>query len=347
MPTFSLSTYARDHLFAIVTGVLCVAIVGVMLSTFGVSSAGITATLAVMISCFGAVLVIDYARKASFYGKLKSTITHLQAASHFVSLSNEPDFLEGRIAYEAAAIISKKANGEQETMVEQTGAYRDYIEAWIHEIKTPLAAIKLMLSHSHDAQSGKIAREIERIELQVEQALYYARSAAASKDYAIREVNLRSICQEACKRNARLLIERGVSLDFAFDQSLSVLTDEAWLTFMISQFVVNAAKYDATTLTFCARVEDANTPTGKTILEIIDNGCGIPAVDMPRVFERGYIGSVGREHGSATGMGLYLVAKLCESLGLDVTLASEEGIGTRAILVFPHDRKRLAYLTNL
>ena len=76
------------------------------------------------------------------------------------------------------------------------------------------------------------------------------------------------------------------------------------------------------------------------MLEVRDNGCGIPAADVPRVFERGFTGQVGRAHGSATGMGLYLVASLCASMGLHVGLASEEGVGTRVILTFPHDRTR-------
>jgi len=76
------------------------------------------------------------------------------------------------------------------------------------------------------------------------------------------------------------------------------------------------------------------------VLEVRDNGCGIPAADVPRVFERGFTGQVGRAHGSATGMGLYLVASLCASMGLHVGLASEEGTGTRVILTFPHDRTR-------
>lgn len=346
IPAFSLASYLRDHAFVLVIALFCDILVGIMLKTLGVSSAGIIAIIGVITGCFLTAFILNYVRKVAFYRNLQTTLESLCAATYFTSLITEPSFLEGRIAYESAAIVSKKANAEQESMVEQTDAYRNYIEAWIHEIKTPLAAIKLMLSHTHDAQSSKIAREIERIELQVDQALYYARSAAASKDYAIREVNLAHICQETCKRNARLLIERGISLNFNLDPDLMVLTDEAWIAFILSQFVVNAAKYDATTLTFIARVEDANTPFGRTILEVIDNGCGIPAADMPRVFERGYIGSVGRKHGSATGMGLYLVARLCDSLGLNVMLASEEGSGTRAILAFPHDRKRLAYLTN-
>ena len=345
MPAYTVTSYIRDHLFSVALVILCLFVISVMLRILGITISGVIAIISIVAGCTLLIAAIDYCRKVAFYRELENAVTHLSAASYLTSLVSEPAFLDGRIAYGAATIVSKKANTEQESIVEQTSAYREYIEAWIHEIKTPLAAIKLILAHSHDSQAAKIAREVERIELQVDQALYYARSAAASKDYAIREVNLLAICQEACKRNARLLIEQGVSLNFKLDEKLSVLTDEAWSVFIISQFVVNAAKYGATTLTFSAEIYDANTPNGRTVLQVADNGCGIPAADMPRIFERGYIGQVGRKQGSATGMGLYLVAKLCESLGLDITFASEEGTGTRALLSFPHDRLRL--LTHL
>ena len=96
----------------------------------------------------------------------------------------------------------------------------------------------------------------------------------------------------------------------------------------------NAIDAGCTTLT----VEIAHG--GMSYIRVTDDGCGIPAADVPRVFERGFTGQVGRAHGSATGMGLYLVASLCASMGLHVGLASEEGTGTRVILTFPHDRTR-------
>ena len=197
-----------------------------------------------------------------------------------------------------------------------------------------------MLANEPSTQSAKIARELERIEAQVDQALYYARSTSVERDYAIREVSLGEAAREACKRNTRFLIERGALPAFNIPETMTVLADEPWLVFILGQVVVNAAKYGATSIEFTAREEESGTPRGRTVLEVRDNGCGIPAADVPRVFERGFTGQVGRAHGSATGMGLYLVASLCASMGLHVGLASEEGTGTRVILTFPHDRTR-------
>ena len=119
-----------------------------------------------------------------------------------------------------------------------------------------------------------------------------------------------------------------------------MLADEPWLVFMLSQVISNAAKYGARTVTFTAREEEPETPRGRTVLEVRDDGCGIPAADVPRVFDRGFTGSAGRAQGSATGMGLYLVAVMCAQMGLGVGIASEEGTGTRVIFTFPHDRRR-------
>ena len=226
------------------------------------------------------------------------------------------------------------------TLRDDAAAYRRYVELWIHEIKTPIAAIKLMLANHPGPESAKVARELERIEAQVDQALYYARSTSVERDYAIREINLASAAREACKRHSRFLIEKGCVPTFDIPDTMTVLADEPWLVFILGQVVTNAAKYGAGALIFTAREEEAGTSRGRTVLEVRDNGCGIPAADVPRVFERGFTGQVGRAHGSATGMGLYLVASLCASMGLHVGLASEEGTGTRVILTFPHDRTR-------
>ena len=214
------------------------------------------------------------------------------------------------------------------------------IELWIHEIKTPIAAAHLMTADLHGGVASKLKAELDRIESYVEQALYYARSTSLARDYAIRELSLADAVRTACKKNARYLIERGTTPSIEVGDGVTVFADASWLSFALGQVLVNAAKYGATSVRFTVREEGAGTSAARTVLEIADDGPGIPAADVPRVFERGFTGQVGRAHGSATGMGLYLVASLCASMGLHVGLASEEGTGTRVILTFPHDRTR-------
>ena len=340
LAAFTPAAYVRDNMLGLAALVLSLVSLVLILPALGVNSSGVLLAADILTLLAVGAGFLDYRRKAAFYHELRRLLASLRQARVLPALVAEPAFLEGQIAYGTAARISSLAAAETDKLQEDAAAYRRYIELWIHETKTPIAAIKLMLANEPSAQSAKIARELERIEAQVDQALYYARSTSVERDYAIREVSLGEAAREACKRNTRFLIERGALPAFNIPETMTVLADEPWLVFILGQVVTNAAKYGATSIEFTAREEESGTPRGRTVLEVRDNGCGIPAADVPRVFERGFTGQVGRAHGSATGMGLYLVASLCASMGLHVGLASEEGTGTRVILTFPHDRTR-------
>ena len=337
---FTPATYVRDNVIGLAAFLLALASTVLILPALGVNSAGTLLVADVLTLIALGAGFLDYRRKAAFYHELHHLTGQLRQACVLPSLIAEPPFLDGKIAYDTASRLAQLSAEETAALRDNEAAYRRYVELWIHEIKTPIAAIKLMLANNPGPESAKVARELERIEAQVDQALYYARSTSVERDYAIREVNLADAAREACKRHSRFLIEKGCTPAFDIPDAMTVLADEPWLVFILGQVIVNAAKYGATTLTFTAREEEPGTSRGRTVLEVRDNGCGIPAADVPRVFERGFTGQVGRAHGSATGMGLYLVASLCASMGLHVGLASEEGTGTRVILTFPHDRTR-------
>ncbi|MEY8459691.1 sensor histidine kinase [Eggerthellaceae bacterium 24-137] len=339
-PAFTPASYVRDNVVGLVALALCLVSIVIVLPVLGVNPAGTLLVADILTLVALATDFLDYRRKAAFYRELHGLLAQLRQACVLPSLIAEPSFLEGRIAFFTAARLGQLSSEETAVLRNEAAAYRRYIELWIHETKTPIAAIKLMLANEPGALSAKVARELERVEAQVDQALYYARSTAVERDYAIREVNLAAAAREACKRNTRFLIERGALPAFDIPEDMTVLADEPWLVFMLGQVVTNAAKYGASRIEFTACEEEPGTSRGRTVLEVRDDGCGIPAADVPRVFERGFTGQVGRTHGSATGMGLYLVASLCASMGLHVGLASEEGVGTRVIFTFPHDRTR-------
>lgn len=337
----SLSAYLRDNLAAIGVGVLCCLGVAGMLAVLGV---GVDAT--VLVPCFVAlcgavVLGLGYVRRRHFYTELARIVEDLDRTYFASELVEEPGFLEGRLAHEALEAVGKAAADDVAFHRRQAESYRDYIELWIHEIKTPIAAAHLMTADLHGGVASKLKAELDRIESYVEQALYYARSTSLARDYAIRELSLADAVRTACKKNARYLIERGTTPSIEVGDGVTVFADASWLSFALGQVLVNAAKYGATSVRFTVREEGAGTSAARTVLEIADDGPGIPAADVPRVFDRGFTGKNGRAQGSATGMGLYLVATLCEKMGLGVGLASEEGTGTRVMLAFPHDRRRM------
>ena len=248
--------------------------------------------------------------------------------------------MEGSIAYRGLAVQGKAASDELAARSRDMKEYRDYIELWVHETKTPIASAQLALSNLHGPEINEVRGDLDRIESRVEQALYYARSATLSEDFSIEELNLAAIARKACRQRSRMLIGAGVSLDFAIADALEVLADAKWTDFIIGQALENSAKYGAKTIRFEGAVRDAGTKDGCIELIISDDGDGIPAADVPRVFDRGFTGSRGRAHHKATGMGLYLAAVACERMGLGLRISSEEGVGATITLTFPLDRTR-------
>lgn len=340
IPPYTFPAYVRDRWGSALVGALLIAGLCLMLPVLGI---GFQACLLVIIfasSCIVASALLDYSRRASYYRDAAEYVRRLGAIRQYASLVEEPGFLEGRVMHRAIDRLAYVAEKDNAAEREQARAHREYIELWIHEVKTPIAAAKLMLTSMHGTQAAKLKGEMERIETQIDQALYAARSTALTNDYIIKSVPLANAARVACKKNMHALVDASVSLDISIDEDVTVLADEPWLVFMLSQVIGNAVKYGARSVKISSHEEEPETPRGRTVLEVKDDGCGIPSADVPRVFDRGFTGKTGRATGTATGMGLYLVATICERMGLGVGIASEEGVGTRVLFAFPHDRRR-------
>lgn len=338
---FSVGSYMVDRRAQIVVGIVCLIVVAGMLSVLGIVIDAVVVVSGVIALGFVVMLAIGYVRRRRFYVEIEELACHLERASQLPALIEEPEFLEGRLTYRVLEISARLAADEAMRYKDQANSYRDYIELWIHEIKTPITAANLMIADLHGPVVTKLKGELDRIEVQVEQALYYARSTSLARDYAIREVALPIIVRDVCKKNARYLIEQGTTPVIELPENATVFADPLWLAFVIGQVAVNAAKYDAVHIRFTIRVEEEASNVKRTVLEIADDGCGIPDADVPRVFDRGFTGENGRMRRSSTGMGLYLAATMCEKMGLGIAIASEVGTGTRVMIVFPHDRRRL------
>lgn len=330
-------TYLADHWPALVACFLSMAAIGCIAIALQLGNQAALLLMAIIFISWTVPLVVDFSRQHRFYENAYRIIATNPKPLLSDLLIEPPHTLNAQATHRLLVLSLTHIRNETTLQRKNHEQYRTYIEQWIHEIKTPIAASKLLLDSMHGESAMTLKGEVERIESQVELALYAARSTNLERDYTIREESLLALVQQACKTNTCLLIARGVALEFSIDQNLTVLTDKQWCHFMISQIVVNAAKYDATRLTFSAWEENLDTVEGRCILEISDNGCGIPAADVPRVFEYGFVGEVGKAHGSATGMGLYLVGLMAGKLGCGILLASEEGVGTRVRFSFPHD----------
>ena len=337
---YNLGSYLRGNIFQIAAFLLFGIFMTFMLVVMQVSVDSIVLLDTVFILLILGTLLIDYYRRYVFWNKIANTSESIEKVEHFDSLIQDSAFLDGKVAKESIDNLIRSATSEITDLKSDKNSHSRYIEQWVHEVKTPLATSKLILNQMHGNEADALKRELERTQGLVEQALYAAKSDSLSKDYLIGEVSVNELVRGACKSNMQLLCAKNISLSIDVDPELKVLADKTWLEFIISQVLVNSAKYDASSIEFIAKSNDPSEMIGETILEIKDDGCGIPAEDVPRVFDRGFTGEVGRTHGAATGMGLYLAAVMCSQMGIGISLSSEEGVGTRVNLSFPNNRMR-------
>lgn len=196
----------------------------------------------------------------------------------------------------------------------------EYYTIWVHQIKTPIAAMRLRLQSEDSALSRDLTEELGRIEQYVEMVLVYLRLNEGGNDYVIRKTPLDDMVRPAVKKFATQFIRKKVSLVYE-PLDISVLTDEKWLTFCIEQIISNAVKYTSSGSVSIYRKEP------KTLC-IEDTGMGIAPEDLPRVWEKGYTGYNGRTDKRASGIGLYLCKSICDRLGHTISISSEVGKGT-------------------
>ena len=208
--------------------------------------------------------------------------------------------------------ISRSAIGAVEEARAEKQDYCDYVERWVHEIKTPLTACSLILANGAD--TTKLRRELRRADNLTETILTYAKLGTVEKDTQISLTDLREACDKAIREEMELLIAADIGI--SVDGQSSVYTDGKLLAFILKQLLINCAKY-------CPGCQ-IQISLEKSLLRFSDNGPGIPAHERVRVTERGFTGSAGRSHGSSTGMGLYIVSQLCEKLNIGLEITSQE-----------------------
>ena len=338
--TFSLGRYLQERLPLAALWAVCAAAVFGASLVLGMTPWGATLLCLMVLAIWCVSLTWDFLRKRSYYEGLSRVVDQLEQVRHLRAFVDAPRFLEGRLSWEACETLAYLSGRELAQAARTSEAYERYVETWIHEIKTPIAASRLVLARLRGPEATALRQELESIERYVEQALYYARSQNLSTDYAIRELALDEVVREACKRNQNLLIASGATPQIDVSPAHRVFSDRSWIIFMLGQLLSNAAKYGATIIRFSSSLEGEG-PSGRVVLEVADDGAGIPEADMDRIFEQGFVGANGRAEGSATGMGLYLCARLCEAMGVGIEAFSEEGRGTRVVLALPINRELL------
>lgn len=234
--------FLRSKLLYLLMSAACMGFTWALLSVLRQSAATIVSILILEALAVLLPVAVEYARKRSYYSRLLRSLDALDRKVLLCEVLDEPDFLEGRILYQTLMVCNKSMNDEIAFYRRQEEEYREYIEAWMHEVKTPLAAAKLTLENAPGAVPASVSEDLRRIEDDLEQALFYARSNSVEKDYLIRPASLRELVNTAVRRNAKDMIASRIKLQLE-PLDYTVLTDMKWVDFILNQILVNAIKY--------------------------------------------------------------------------------------------------------
>ena len=279
--------------------------------------------LIILVFC---LLLFYYSRKKHL-DQLLDMAEKLDERYLLPEIMQEPERADEQVFYRIMKMSEKSMLEHIGEIQRERKEYKEYIEQWIHEVKTPITAMKLICENNRCSFTRELMAELENISRFTEQALYYARSEHTEKDYSVREIRLNDVVHGAIADNKYLLRQNNVTVT-AENVEYSIYSDDKWLRFILDQLISNAVKYRTgqPVLHFSAVKENDSV-----ILSVADNGMGIPESDLPRVFEKGFTGQNGRTIHSSTGIGLYLCRRLCDKLGIGIS-AGSKGEGTAIFL---------------
>ena len=312
--------YWKNRIPFLLTNLICMVALTVFLLVCGNSISTVLLILSVWTLILLAGLFLTYWQRDRQMRQLLDMAGQLSERYLISEVMELPAQAEDQVYYRLLKMAGK-------SMLEQIGEirrerqeYKEYIEQWIHEIKTPITAMKLLCENHRTDWTKELLMELEKTNRFTEQALYYARSEHTEKDYSVRKMALIQVVHQAIADNKYLLLQSGMHLEVEEIQD-TVYSDDKWVRFILNQLIANAVKYRTgqPILRFSThRQQD------QVVLVVEDNGIGISATDLPRIFEKGFTGQNGRNVQQSTGIGLYLCKRLCEKLGIGITAESSE-----------------------
>ena len=321
--------YWKNRIPFLLTNLICMVALIVFLLVCGNSISVVLLILVVWAVVLLSGLFLTYWKRKQQMQKLLDMAGWLSERYLISEVMELPEQAEDQVYYQLLKMAGK-------SMLEQIGEvrrerleYKEYIEQWIHEIKTPITAMKLLCENHRTVWTKELLLELEKTNRFTEQALYYARSEHTEKDYSVREMSLSQVVHQAIADNKYLLLQSGVRLEVE-EMADTVYSDEKWVRFILNQLIANVVKYRSgqPVLRFSTRRQQ-----DQVILVVEDNGIGISPADLPRVFEKGFTGQNGRMVQQSTGIGLYLCKRLCDKLGIGIA-AESSGQGTAISLAF-------------
>ena len=278
--------------------------------------------------CFLAALIAsfsDYANYKESYKKLnfleQNILNDLEALPK--SLDIRIDYYHKIIEklYEELEKLTQENRQKNTDMV-------DYYSMWVHQIKTPIAAMNFLLDNE-EVDQKILQQELFKIERYVEMVLTYIRLDSISSDYVITKINLDEVVKDSVKKYATIFINKKIKLNYVSHETM-VISDKKWLSFAFEQILGNSVKYSSMN-------GEITIETSENKLVIEDKGIGIKEEDLPRIFEKGFTGFNGRYEKKSSGLGLYLCKKTLDKLGHHIEISSTVEKGTRVEITFPKE----------
>ncbi|MEL5897328.1 sensor histidine kinase [Clostridium sporogenes] len=328
----SIGEFIKDKMVVIICNMLIFVVIAAIMAAIKVSLIIILSAFCIWFLPLVSYMSLQFIKYKNYYDEVDSILENLDNKYLLPEIIREANFIEGEKLNYILKEISRDMHENVKYYKDMQEDYREYIETWVHEIKTPIASTKLIIENNRNEVTNKIDFQMDRVEGFVEQVLYYSRSNNVSKDYIIKQINLDLVVRNVIKRNYRDFIHKKIKLDIK-DIDEIVHSDGKWIEFIINQIIVNSIKYSNSKEPMISvySTKKANS----VMLTIEDNGAGIIDKDINRVFEKGFTGENGRKFSKSTGMGLYLCEKLCSKLGLKIIIVSEVNKGTKVTLIFP------------
>ena len=320
-----LKSYLKKNIKVYILFVVFIAIFFIMFYLYNLPLEALiyTGSFCFLASCIASFL--DFVNYKESYKKLKFLEKNILS-----DLEGLPKSLDIRIDYYHKII--EKLYEELEKLTQENRKKNtdmvDYYSMWVHQIKTPIAAMNFLLDNEEIDQKI-LQQELFKIERYVEMVLTYIRLDSISSDYVITKINLDEVVKDSVKKYATIFINKKIKLNYVSHETI-VISDKKWLSFAFEQILGNSVKYSS-------NGGEITIETCENKLVIEDNGMGIKEEDLPRIFEKGFTGFNGRYEKKSSGLGLYLCKKTLDKLGHHIEISSKVGKGTRIEITFPKE----------
>ena len=283
--------YIKEKMVLIIGTILALVSVEILLLAYNISILIRVYCAFIIVFVMALAILIEYKKKKDYYNELIKNMEELKEKYLISEIIKTPNFIEGKILKDILQDTGKSMLENVNYYKNIQEDYKEYIELWIHEVKIPIAASKMIIENNKNEVTKSIDEEISKIEDYIEQVLFYARSNAVEKDYIISKSSLKEIVNSAVIRNKESVIYNNIKL-ILHDLDKEVYTDSKWCIFILNQIIQNSIKYSDKDN---KKIEISATESKNNIsLTIKDNGIGIKKGEITRVFEKGFTGDNGR-----------------------------------------------------